>query len=176
MGRPPPGRRRSSRPRSAPALPLLSLPASRRAHREARPPRRLRAGGRGAADPARVGSSRVGRQRRRSRCRRARCLSRRQPGRGVERWQWVGGAGAARPRSRARGRREKRSALVTRPSNGNTEPPVLPSSIQRAFLSVICSKCLRPFRGAPAIIIGCKSARLLIGSVGPYQRRIFQDL
>lgn len=60
--------------------------------------------------------------------------------------------------------------------DGDTEPPVLPSSIQRSFLSVICSKCLRPFRGAPAVIIGGRSARFLIGSVGPYQRRIFQDL
>lgn len=77
MGRSPPGRRRGSRPRSAPALPLISPPASRRAHREARPPRRLRAGGRGAANPARVGFSGVEWQRRRSRWRRARCLSRR---------------------------------------------------------------------------------------------------
>lgn len=61
-------------------------------------------------------------------------------------------------------------------ADGDTEPPVLSSSIQRSFLSVICSKCLRPFRGAPAVIIGGRSARFLIGSVGPYQRRIFQDL
>lgn len=61
MGRPPPGRRRGSRPRAAPALPLSPSPVSRLALREARPPRRLRAGGRGAADPARVGSSGVGR-------------------------------------------------------------------------------------------------------------------
>lgn len=52
-----------------------------------------------------------------------------------------------------------------------------PSSIQQASLSVICNKCPRHiFRDLEEIITGWGPALLLIGCVGPYQPRIFQDL
>lgn len=50
------------------------------------------------------------------------------------------------------------------------------SSIQPGFLSVICSKCLHHTYRDWEIITGCRPARLLIGSIGPYQLRIFEDL
>lgn len=50
------------------------------------------------------------------------------------------------------------------------------SSIQHGSLSVICNKCLHHIFRELEIITGWGAARLLIGSIGPYQLRIFPHL
>lgn len=67
--------------------------------------------------------------------------------------------------------------LGARPPDGNTETWLFsPSSIQQGSLSVICNKCPRHILRDLEIITGWGPPLLLIGCVGPYQLRIFQDL
>lgn len=74
-------------------------------------------------------------------------------------------------------KREPGSPLGARPPDGNTKTLLFSlSSIQQGSLSVICNKCPRYTLRDLEIITGWGPSLLLIGCIGPYQLRIFQDL